>query len=104
VGAITEDGLEAFVQALKARGRAASTRNHYVQHFRDVFRWAVKKVYLDRSPISADSDIRQEKPAKRERRLTADEDRRLLDAAEASPRLYRLIIGALETGCRLSDS
>jgi integrase len=103
LGAITEDDLEAFMQALKARGRAASTRNHYVQHFRDVFRWAVKKGYLDRSPISADSDIRQEKPAKRERRLTADEDRRLLESAEASPRLYRLIIGALETGCRLSE-
>ena len=103
LSAITEDDLEAFLQALKARGRAASTRNHYVQHFRDVFRWAVKKGYLDRSPISAESDIRQEKPAKRERRLTEDEDRRLLAAGEESPLLYRRIVGALETGCRSGE-
>ena len=89
--------------SLKSRGRAASTRNHYVQHFRDVFRWAVKKGYLDRSPISPESDIRQEKPAKRERRLTEDEDRKLLEAGEKSPRLYRLIMAALETGCRAGE-
>ena len=103
LAAITEDDIEAFMLALKARGRAASTRNHYVQHFRDVFRWAVKKGYLDRSPISPESDIRQEKVAKRERRLTEDEDRRLLAAGEGSPRLYRLIVGALETGCRRGE-
>jgi len=100
---ITEDDLEAFLLALKARGRAASTRNHYVQHFRDIFRWAVKKGYLERSPLSAESDVRQEKQAKRERRLTRDEEKKLLEAGERSPRVYRLIVAALETACRQGE-
>lgn len=50
--AITEDALEAFYTSLSAF--AASTRNQYVQLLKASFRWAAKKGYLDRSPISED--------------------------------------------------
>ena len=101
LNAITEDELEAFHAAQRAAGRAASTLNHLVQVLKAAFRWAVRKAYLLRSPISAESALKRSKTAKRTRRLPAEEEAALL--AVASPRLQRLIIGALETGMRLGE-
>jgi integrase len=111
--AITEDDLEAFVTSLRTKGRAAATRNQYVQVLTSSFRWAVKKGYLTRNPISQDSMIRRTKPAQRDRRLTPDvvdqhgtvtrpgDEQRLL--AAAGPRLQGIIIAALETACRRGE-
>jgi integrase len=113
IGSITEDDLEAFFGRLRAAGRAASTRNQYVQVLKASFRWAVKKGYLTRSPISEDSALKRTKIAQRSRRLAPDvldkagkltapgEERRLL--AAAGSRLQRIIIAALETGCRRGE-
>ncbi len=113
LGAITEDDLETFYAHLHAIGRAASTRNQYAQLLKASFRWAVKKGYLTRNPISEDSAIKRSKIAQRARRLIPDtigpdgktvkpgEERRLL--AVANPRLQRIIIAALETGCRRGE-
>jgi integrase len=120
--AITEDDLEAFHAFLRVAparskggtvGRAASTRNQYVQLLKAAFRWAAKKGYIVRSPISEDSALKRTKIAQRARRLAPDvvdnegkiarkgEERRLLE--HASPRMRLLIIGALETGCRRGE-
>jgi integrase len=72
LGAITEDDLETFLAALRASGRAASTRNQYVQLVKASFRWAVKKGYVTRSPISEDSTLKRAKIAQRSRRLAPD--------------------------------
>src|SRR5581483_2421161 len=92
LGAVTEDDLEAFHAHLRTIGRAASTRNQYVQVLKASFRWAVKKGYLARSPISDDSTLKRTKIAQRSRRLVPDvvdktgkvaepgEERRLLAA------------------------
>lgn len=113
LGAITEDDFEAFYGHLRTIGRAASTRNQYVQLLKTSCRWAVKKGYLARSPISDDSTLKRTKIAQRARRLVADvldkdgkltepgEERRLLDAA--GKRLQSVIIAALETGCRRGE-
>jgi len=113
LGAVTEDDLEAFMAGLRSKGYAASTRNHYVQLLQASCRWATKKGYLARNPISEDSTLRRAKIAKRHRRLMPDvldmdgkvvepgEERRLL--AAASPRLQNLIIAALETACRCGE-
>jgi integrase len=113
LGAVTEDDLEAFYGHLRAIGRAASTRNQYVQLLKASCRWAVKKGYLSRLPISDDSTLKRTKIAQRARRLVADvldkdgklkepgEERRLL--AAAGIRLQWLIIAALETGCRRGE-
>jgi integrase len=104
LGTITEDELEAFYASLVAAGRAASTRNHYVQLLKASFRWAAKKGYILRSPISEDSALARSKHAQRARRITVDVEAALLTAAasikKSSP-VYGLIIAALETGCRL---
>ena len=63
--------------------------------------WGVRKGYLIGPWIMPGSDLKREKIAKRDRRLAPDEESRLL--ARAAPRLYRLIVAALETGCRLGE-
>src|SRR5262245_8944263 len=107
--AITEDELEAFHAAQRAAGRAVSTLNHLVQVIKASFRWAAKKGYLARSPITEDSALKRNKPAQRTRRLQPDEETALLAAAGAisrdgaGVRLSGLIIAALETGCRQGE-
>jgi integrase len=71
-------------------------------------RWAAKKGYTPRSPISDGSMLRRKKVAQRRRRLRPDEESQLLEAAGrvtcgASLRLQWLIIAALETGARVGE-
>ena len=101
LSAITEDELEAFLGAQRHAGRKASTLNHLVQVLKASFRWAARKGYLARSPITDGSAVKRTKHAKRTRRLAADEEAALL--AAAGSRLQRLIIAALETGMRLGE-
>ena len=61
----------------------------------------MRKGYLASPWILPGSDLKREKIAKRDRRLAPDEEHRLLE--QAGPRLYRLIVAALETGCRLGE-
>lgn len=113
LAAITEDDFEVFFATLRAKGRAASTRNQYVQVLTASCRWAVKKGYLARNPLSEDSLVKRTKAAQRHRRLAPDvvdaqgkltapgDERRLL--AAAGPRLQGIIIAALETACRRGE-
>jgi len=113
LGAITEDDLEAVLVWLRSQGRAASTRNQYVQLLKASFRWATKKGYLTRNPISEDSALKRARIAQRNRRLAPDvldkdgklkepgEERRLLGAA--GPRLQNLIIAAVESCARRGE-
>ena len=66
---IVEDDLEVFAESLRAQNLAGSTRNHYVQLLKAMFRWAAKKGYIDRTPISEDSALKREKTNGRARRL-----------------------------------
>jgi integrase len=113
LASITEDQLELFFAQLRQEGRAASTRNKYVQLVKALFRWATKKGYLARNPVADSESIKREKHAKRSRRLAPDvlndkgdvtrdgEERRLL--AVAGLHLNRLIIAALDTGMRRGE-
>ena len=108
LSAITEDELEAFLAAQRAAGRAASTLNHLVQILKAAFRWAARKGYLARSPVSDESALKRVKLARRTRRVTPDEETALLSAAgaltrDAGVRLSGLIIAAIETGCRRGE-
>jgi integrase len=101
LAAVSGDDLELFMQNLRQKGRAASTRNHYVQLITSMFRWATKKGYLDRNPITEGTDLKRTRIARRHRRLEGDEEERLL--ASAHPRLQRLIVAAIESGCRQGE-
>ncbi len=108
LAAITEDELESFHTAQRAKGRAGSTLNHLVQVLKSAFRWAARKGYLARSPISDGSSLKRVKHAQRTRRVTPDEETGLLAAASAlrqgaSVRLSGLIVAAIETGCRRGE-
>ena len=105
---ITEDELEAFHAGLKSARLAASTRNQYTQFLKTLFRWAVRKGYLARSPMSEESTIKRSKVAQRRRRLSVLDEKALLDSAGtvsrgAGARLQWLIIAALETGARRGE-
>ena len=99
--AVTEDDLEVFMAHLRAKGLAAHTRNHFVQTLKAMFRWAVRKGYLTKNPISEDSALKREKGNRRSRRLLGDEEQRLI--ATARPWMQWLIVAALETGARLGE-
>jgi integrase len=101
IAAITEDELEACHAAQRAAGRAASTLNHLVQVIKAAFRWAARKGYVPRSPISDGSALKRSKTAKRTRRVSPSEESALLRAA--SSRLQLIIVGAIETGMRLGE-
>jgi site-specific recombinase XerD len=83
LAAITEDDLEVLFAQLLAEGKAASTRNKYVQVVKAMFRWAVKKGDLTRNPAGESDAIKREKHAQRTRRLEPGEEDRLL--AHAGP-------------------
>ena len=112
-GLVTEDDLEHAIDVLRQRGHAASTINHYVQTLKSLERWGVRKGHLPKRWLSEDTSLRLRKSAQRSRRLVPDvldakgnvkvagEERRLLSAA--NPWLQRLIIAALETGCRRGE-
>ena len=70
---VTEDDCDVFLESLRARQLG----------------------------IMPGSDLKREKIARRERRLLPDEEATLLRVAP--PGLYRLIVAALETGCRLGE-
>lgn len=111
--AVTEDDLESAVDVLRQRGFAASTTNHYVQTIKSLQQWALRKGHILRPWLSPGSSVRRRKHAQRNRRLQPDvlddegrvktpgEERRLL--AVAGPWLQRLIIAALDTGCRRGE-
>ena len=109
IGTITEDDFELFMKHLRAQGRAASTRNHYLQFIKTLSAWGMKYGYLVRPWIrplaelkqEVDTELRREKVAQRNRRLRPGEEDALL--AVVKPRLYRVIVAALETGCRLGE-
>jgi integrase len=114
IGSLTEDDWEAAFAQLT--DLAASTSNKYRNFLRMLQTWGVKKGYLAKPWVRDDNEAirhRSEKGDKRERRLlpdvvdakgklkTAGEEKRLLE--KATPWLQRLIIGALETGCRRGE-
>lgn len=101
LAAITEDDLDVVFAQLRADGKAASTRNKYVQTVTMMLRWATKKGYLQRNPAADCESLKREQHAQRNRRLEPDEESRLL--AVAGPSLQRILIAALETGCRRGE-
>jgi integrase len=101
LSSFTEDDIEAFFRAIRGKEFAESTINKYVQMVKALSRWGTKKGYVARNP-AADSDVlKRRKHAQRQRRLGDGEEARLL--ASAGPHLQRLIIAALETGCRRGE-
>ena len=109
IGVITESDFELFMTHLRAHGRAASTRNHYLQLIKTLSAWGVKYGYLAHPwirpltelKLDVDTALRREKVARRNRRLRVGEEDAVL--AVAKPRLYRVIVAALETGCRVGE-
>jgi integrase len=100
IGAITEDYLEVVFTGL-VQSYAASTRNQLLQVIKNMQRWGRKKGYLARPWLGPDTEIKRAKHAQRHRRLAPGEEGALIGAASAW--LQRVIIAAIETGCRRGE-
>jgi integrase len=81
--------------------------NRLMQRVRHVFTWAIENNHLTDSPFRKGhvTIVKANRSAEtpRDRRLTGDEEARLLEAAERNPHLYALIVAALTTGCRKGE-
>lgn len=83
--------------AARAQGRSQAWVNRPVSQLRTMLTWAVKRGYLQTAP---DFEIDAEDYS-RWRRVTPDEERRLLEVAD--PTLRALLILALDTGMRMGE-
>lgn len=82
------------------RVRTTATINRYRSLVNHLFHWAVEEEILERSPFKRRHRPRHE-DNERHRRLSSDDEKRLLDAAPAF--LRNLIIGAMDTGMRQGE-
>jgi integrase len=92
---VTIADCRAHVQERRGRGISDGTIHTELGHLRTVLRWAEKHGHIERAPHIE----RPRKPAPRDRHLTRDEARRLIDSAQF-PHVRLFIILALGTGAR----
>lgn len=92
---VTIADCRAHVEDRRARGIQDGTIHTELGHLRTVLRWAEKHGFIGRAPHIE----RPTKPKPKERHLTRDEARRLIEAA-AFPHVRLYIILALGTGSR----
>jgi integrase len=113
IGRLTADDLELAFRFV-GQGLTGQTLNKYLQTVQQLQRWGVRKGYMTRAWFDAENrPTNRAKVARRTRRLApevigadgqtveASEEQRLIKAA--GPWLQRLIIAALETGCRRGE-
>lgn len=92
--------IEAFRDHRKDGGLSTVAINHDLKLIRKIFNWAIRRGLVERTPfkIGTEPAIQLEREIPRHKRVTDEEERRLLDAAD--PHLKAVIIAMLETACR----
>jgi integrase len=105
IGSITQVDLERALSRVRDAGRAASTRNKFLVMARLLSSWGQRKGYLSRSWLTDDAEdapvLQRAAGVKRHRRVDDEEERALL--RHATDGLQRLVIAAIETGCRQGE-
>ena len=93
--------IDAFQRARLTRGTTAANRD--LALLRAMFRWAIGKDHVDRTPFkkSGETVIQLSREHKRRRRLQPGEGERLL--AACGSHLRALVEAAIETGCRRGE-
>ena len=95
---IVTDTIERFREVRRAQGTVATNRN--LQTLRALFNWGIRTGYVTTTPFKLNSEpvIKLERELKRDRRLQADEESKLL--AAAGPHLCAILEAAVENGMR----
>jgi integrase len=99
--------LDAALMAVKPRQRKSTggriARNRIMQLLKAMLNWAIARGFRSESPFKrgAVNVIAMFREFPRNRRLTGDEESRLL--AACGPRLRALVIALLETACRVGE-
>lgn len=112
---IRQADVEDFITELKKPGRLTRHQkadrvrrpeiiNRYISLLRHILNWAVGREYLDRSPMrrgNLNLIAREKEDNRRHRRVSADEEERLLQVAPEN--LRPLIVVALDSGMRRGE-
>jgi integrase len=110
--AIRETQRVALEQGKRPKGRRMDKSgevgiNRLLARFRHLFNWAIAEGYVDNTPFKRGGvtvvRINRAAETARDRRLSGDEEQRLMRGAEPCAHMHALIIAALETGCRLGE-
>ena len=97
--------IEDFKADLKSRGLAPASINRYLAQLRHMINWAIDRELMERTPFRGRGrGVRMLRENNhRYRRLAANEERRILDAAKDDPLMTARIIVALDTGMRRGE-
>lgn len=92
--------VESFRDWRKDKGLSAVAVNHDLRLLRKMYNWAIRKGLVTRTPFKIGSEpaIQLEREIPRNKRLSEDEEQRLLSVAE--PLLRDVVVAILETACR----
>ena len=97
--------IEDFKADMKARGLAPASINRYLAQLRHMLNWAIDRELMERTPFRGKGrGVRMlQEDNHRYRRLTADEETRLLEAAKGDSLMTARIVAALDTGMRRGE-
>jgi len=98
---IQPDHVEVFLKDLEDEELAASTVNKYRTILCSTFNFAIRRRKFDRNPVSVVPQRRE--PPGRDRFLTPEDFRKLIDECRAEPALYAFVWLAATTGARKGE-
>jgi len=88
IGQITADSALHFLGGLRRQGRSAQTYNHYLKSAKQFTRWLVRDRRTPTDPLAHLSKLNVRTDRRHDRRaLSAEELKRLLEAARTGPRI-----------------
>jgi integrase len=102
--AIRVGEIEDLIRDLKAKNRRPATINRWLALLRHMFNWALGREYVAQTPFRRGTQalIKFERENNRRvRRVTADEEARLLEASNSL--VHMLIVAALDSGMRRGE-
>ncbi len=97
--------IEDFKADLKAKGLAAASINRYLAQLRHMTNWAIDRELMERTPFRGRGrGVRMLRENNhRYRRLAANEEQNILEAAKDDPLMTARVVGALDTGMRRGE-
>lgn len=103
--AITAGEIDRYVAGLWRRGLAAATVGGHVQAIKAVFRFAVERGHLARSPAAHLRKVRADRATGRERAIAQGDMDAMIDLARARGLAYELAIMCMlaDTGARVGE-
>ena len=99
---ISTDKINRFKKISLSRGVSPISINTYIRHIKAALNYAVEMGYIDKKKLPVLSSLKT--PQRLPRLLSPDEIKNILERSKnKNHEMYRIILFALWTGCRLSE-